>query len=164
MWDDMNRIVTRLLVWKAELIFTHAGATGSSKVQYSTQQQDDKEREYLLKKLHERVHWLLRSPICLLLLLPLPLSVLLWVVVLMETALVEKHTGSSSAKKHLENVVRVELILSELLLISLSEVIFCAMLIINLPLLWVTKASECSWNLLKSIFSVRSSILVRMKL
>ena len=89
---------------------------------------------------------------------------MLWTVVLMETTLIEKHAGSTSTKEHLENVVRVELILSELLLISLSKIIFCAMLIINFPLLWVAQAGECSRDLLKSIFSVGSPILVRMKL
>lgn len=82
----------------------------------------------------------------------------------METSLVEKHTCSTPSKKHLENVVRVELILSELLLVSLSEVVFCAMLIIYLPLLRVTQAGKRCRNLLKSIFGIRSSILVGVKL
>lgn len=59
-------------------------------------------------------------------------------VILMVTSLIEKHTCSTATEKHLENVIRVELILSKLVLVSLSEIIFCAMLIINLPLLCVT--------------------------
>ena len=63
-------------------------------------------------------------------------------VILMETSLIEKHTCSAPTEKHLENVIRVELILSKLVLVSLSEIIFCAMLIINLPFLCVTQAGK----------------------
>jgi len=96
-----------------------------------------------LKQLHDWVHRLLWPSICLVLLLSLS-SKLLWVVVLMETSLIEKHAWSAPTEKHLENVIRVKLILSELVLVSLSEVIFCAMLIINLPLLWIAKAGKRS--------------------
>lgn len=65
--------------------------------------------------------------------MPLSLSKLLWVA-MMETALIEKHSCTSTTEEHLEYIVRVKLILSKLLLVSLSEVIFSAMLIIDLLL------------------------------
>lgn len=163
MRDDVDRIVTSLLVWKAELVFADAGTSRATKVQDPAQQKNDKEWENLLKQLHQGVYRLLRPAICLLLLLPLSLS--LWVVILMmETTLVEKHTSSSTSEEHLENVVWVYVVLSKLLLIPLIEVIFSTMLIINLPLFGVAEASKCRWNLLKSILGIGSSILVRMKL
>lgn len=111
-----------------------AGGGRATEVKNTTQQQNYDKREHLLQQLHNRIHRLLRSPILLLLLLrPPPL----WVVILLEPTLVEKHSSTTSTEKHLEYVVRIDVLLSVLLMIPHS-VIFSAMLIIDPPLPFIT--------------------------
>lgn len=75
----------------------------------------------------------------------------------------EEHT-SLPTEEHAENVIRVELVLSELLCVPLREIFFRAMLIIDPSLLWVVQTSEGRADLLESIGCIRSPVFVRMKL
>lgn len=75
----------------------------------------------------------------------------------------EEHP-SLSAEEHAENVIRVELVLSELLCVPLWEIFFRAMLIIDPSLLWVVQASKGRADLLESISSIGSPVFVWVKL
>ena len=81
----------------------------------------------------------------------------------MEASLIKKH-ACSSTKESLENVIWVNVIITEILLVPLPVIIFSSMLIIDLSLLWVAQAGKGSRDLLKSILGIRCSVLVRVEL
>ena len=71
---------------------------------------------------------------------------------------------SATSEEHTENVIRIELFLSEMLLISLLEALFSTMLIIDLSLLRIIETGKGCTNLLEGICCIGSSILIWMKL
>ena len=131
------------MVVKVVVLFTQAGGGAASEVEGSTQEKNDQQGEDTLEDPHG---WVL-------LLAFLVLSMATW----------EEHP-SLSAEEHAENVIRVELVLSELLCVSLREIFFRSMLIIDPSLLWVVKTGEGRANLLESISSIWSPLFVWVKL
>lgn len=72
--------------------------------------------------------------------------------------------SATSAEEHSEDIIRIELVFSEVLLIPLLEALLRAMLIVDLSLLGVVETSECGTYLLESIRGIGCPILVWMKL
>lgn len=155
----MDRVVGGGLVVKVVVLFTQAGGGTASEVEGSTEEKNDQQGEDTLEDPHGRV---LLLPFLVLststssvnMLLPsVEASVAAW----------EEHP-SLSAEEHAENVIRVELVLSELLCVPLWEIFFRAMLIIDPSLLWVVQASKGRADLLESISSIGSPVFVWVKL
>jgi hypothetical protein len=72
------------------------------------------------------------------------------------------HTWTPSSKKHIKEVIRVEICI--LLLVTLLIIFLSSMLIIDSSLVRIIQASESCADLFESISGIWSSILVRMKL
>ena len=155
----MHLIVGIHRVRKVESVFRHARCSGAAKIKYSAKQQNENEWHDLLKHPHA---WVLRLSA-----LPLMLLLMSHIIVMVSPLLVsawEKHLSTPSAKEHSEDVIRVELILSELLVIPLSEVIFRPMLIVDLALLRIVQASKRGTDLLEGIGGLWRSILIWVEL
>ena len=75
----------------------------------------------------------------------------------------EKHVRATS-EKHAEYVIRVKLVFTELIRISLLEILFCTMLIIDPSLIWVTQTGEGCTDLLEGFTGVWCPVFVRMEL
>ena len=155
----MDRVVGTGLVVKVVVLFTQAGGGAASEVEGSAQEKNDQQREDTLEDSHG---WVLLLPFLVLSTTTSSVNVLLPSV---EASMApwEEHS-SLSAKEHTENIIRVELVLSELLCVPLREIFFRAVLIIDPSLLWVVKAGESRANLLESISSIRSPVFVWVKL
>ena len=71
----------------------------------------------------------------------------------------------ATAKEHTENIVWIEvvLLLRVLLTVTLLEILFGAVLIIDPPLLWATQACESLIDFLESISSLRRLVLIRVE-
>jgi hypothetical protein len=155
----MDRVVGTGLVVKVVVLFTQAGGGTASEVEGSTQEKNDQQGEDTLEDPHG---WVLLLAFLVLSTTPSSVNVLLPSVEA-PMATWEEHP-SLPAEEHAENVIRVELVLSELLCVPLREIFFRAMLIIDPSLLWVVKAGEGRADLLESISSIRSPVFVWVKL
>jgi hypothetical protein len=155
----MDRVVGGGLVVKVVVLFTQAGGGAASEVEGSAQEKNDQQREDTLEDSHG---WVLLLAFLVLSTTPSSVNVLLpSVEAPMPTW--EEHS-SLPAEEHTENVIRVELVLSELLCVPLREIFFRAVLIIDPSLLWVVKAGEGRADLLESISSIGSPVFVWVKL
>ena len=155
----MDRVVGGGLVVKVVVLFTQAGGGTASEVEGSTEEKNDQQGEDTLEDPHGRV---LLLPFLVLSTATSSVNVLLPSVEA-PVAAWEEHP-SLSAEEHAENVIRVELVLSELLCVPLWEIFFRAMLIIDPSLLWVVQAIKGRADLLESISSIGSSVFVWVKL
>jgi len=155
----MDRVVGGGLVVKVVVLFTQAGGGAASEVEGSTQEKNDQQGEDTLEDPHG---WVLLLAFLVLSTATSSVNVLLPSVEA-PMATWEEHP-SLSAEEHAENVIRVELVLSELLCVSLREIFFRSMLIIDPSLLWVVKTGEGRADLLESISSIWSPIFVWVKL
>ena len=155
----MDRVVGGGLVGKVVVLFTQVGGGAASKVEGATQEKNDQQGEDTLEDSHG---WVLLLPFLVLSTTWSSVNVLLPA---MEATLAtwEEHP-SLPAEEHAENVIRVELILSELLCVPLREIFFRAMLIIDPSLLWVIQTGEGRADLLESISCIGSSVFIRVKL
>lgn len=155
----MDRVVGGGLVVKVVVLFTQAGGGTASEVEGSTEEKNDQQGEDTLENPHGRV---LLLPFLVLSTSTSSVNMLLPSVEA-PVAAWEEHP-SLSAEEHAENVIRVELVLSELLCVPLWEIFFRAMLIIDPSLLWVVQASKGRADLLESISSIGSPVFVWVKL
>lgn len=155
----MDRVVGGGLVVKVVVLFTQAGGGTASEVEGSTEEKNDQQGEDTLEDPHGRV---LLLPFLVLSTSTSSVNMLLPSVEA-PVAAWEEHP-SLSAEEHAENVIRVELVLSELLCVPLWEIFFRAMLIIDPSLLWVVQASKGRADLLESISSIGSPVFVWVKL
>jgi hypothetical protein len=75
----------------------------------------------------------------------------------------EEHFCASTSEEHSEYIIGVKLIFSKMLMISLWEVLFIAVLIIDLTFFSVTKACKSSTNLLEGVCCVWGTIFIWME-
>jgi hypothetical protein len=155
----MDRVVGGGLVGKVVVLFTQAGGGAASEVEGSTQEKYDQQGEDTLEDPHG---WVLLLPFLVLSSARSSVNVLLPSMEAAGTTW-EEHP-SLPAEEHAKNIIRIELVLSELLCVPLREIFFRAMLIIDPSLLWVVQTGESRADLLESISCIGSPVFVRVKL
>ena len=94
----------------------------------------------------------------------LMMSLRLIIIVISSASAAEEHFRPTSSEESSKNVIRVELIFTEVLLIALREVLFRPMLIIYPALVGVAQTCERRTYLLECICGIRGSVLIWMEL
>lgn len=83
----------------------------------------------------------------------------------MACAAAEEHLCTTPAEEHVEDVVRVKLLLVEsiLLLISLLEILLCSMLVVEAALVRLAQTGVRGVDLLEGIVRLGCVVLIRME-